>query len=1079
MATCPKCGFGNAETAKFCSNCGNPLELPRAIEGERKFATILFADVARSTAIAERLDPEDWALVMNGAFAFMNAAVSRYGGTVSRLLGDAILALFGAPVAHEDDAERAVRAGLEIQQQAMAYARTVKQQYGFDFDLRVGINTGTAVLAFVGDAIRTEYTAMGDAANVAARLQSMAEPGTVLISADTHRLVRNLFDFKPRGPLAMKGKQDPVETYEVTGARAVPGRTRGLEGLESPLVGRDREIGLLREKFSGLDRGTGSVVAIVGEAGLGKSRLVAELRSLNEARQPGGTIWLEARAISYGTSIPYFPWRTLGRQMIGASEADAAPAVREKLGQFMARLSLRPLDTPFYETMMAVDSEQSRLALGSLSGDAVVNGVAAAVVNCIKSALHAGGGGPRPHVMVMDDLHWSDSATLELIAQVATLASFEPLLMVCVLRPDRRAPSWALLDRLQASLGSAFERIDLEPLPAEASRELLGNLLHIEDLPESIRARILERSEGNPFYLEEVLRSLIDGGQVVREGEHWRATRDIVDATIPDTLAGVLSARIDRLPDATKRVAQTASVIGRVFAHRVLQAMCLSGPAGEQIEHVEPHIATLSYEQLVREKAREPEREYIFKHALTCEAAYGLLLKSRRRELHARAGKAMEALFQARLDELAPMLAMHFTEAEDLPRALDYAQRAAANAKRLFAAHEELMQREAILKLIDRMLELPPATIIDATLDWVVVRMRFAKYEGLLERLDMALHLARESNDTARLASALSWVANVHMVTGFPSRAAPYLVESAELAGKLGDDRLLLLPLFFGTWSIVDRDPAGAVDKLEEVIKIAREHNVVDVLGHALAYKAIALARLGRFDEARARLADSLEVEKLTPSPVKRADIHIAAAMALYDMDEIDEGLEHARIGAQLALDARGFECACAGYFSVGYGKYEQHLIEDALTDLGRSLSLAKQAGFDGYMNMIHGMIAAAEFEKGQPAALERMRAALKNARELHDEYASALLTLPLGRNLLKLGRLQEALETLQPAIAYFRENGMCPYLVHALDLSADIEDAAGMAGEAAEARAEAERLRASIGLPPPQAAGHARAAER
>ena len=207
MSTCSNCGFENPDGARFCSNCGTALEPSRAIEGERRFATVLFADVARSTAIAEQLDPEDWALIMNGAFGFMNAAVSRYGGTVSRLMGDAVLALFGAPVAHEDDAERAVRAGLEIQEAGMAYAQKVKQRYGVDFDLRVGINTGTAVLAFVGDAIKSEYTALGDAANVAARLQSAAEPGTVLISADTYRLVHALFEFRPRGRIEMKGKR--------------------------------------------------------------------------------------------------------------------------------------------------------------------------------------------------------------------------------------------------------------------------------------------------------------------------------------------------------------------------------------------------------------------------------------------------------------------------------------------------------------------------------------------------------------------------------------------------------------------------------------------------------------------------------------------------------------------------------------------------------------------------------------------------------------------------------------------------------------------------------------------------------
>jgi class 3 adenylate cyclase/tetratricopeptide (TPR) repeat protein len=1061
MRTCPNCQFGNADDARFCSNCGNSLERERPIEGERRFATVLFADVARSTSIAEQLDPEDWTQIMNGAFGLMNAAVSRYGGTVSRLMGDAVLALFGAPVAHEDDAERAVRAGLEIQLAARDYAQVVKRRYGVDFDLRVGINTGTAVLAFVGDAVKTEYTAMGDAANVAARLQSVANPGTVLISADTYRLVHTQFDFKPRGAIEMKGKQAPVETFEVTGAKAVPGQARGLEGITSVLVGRDREIALLRDRLDALDKGVGSVVAIVGEAGLGKSRLLAELKHARDAKADKPT-WIEARAISYGQSIPYYPWRQLGRQIVGASEMDPAPVLREKLQAFVNRLHLRPLDMPFYETMLAVDTEESRIALSALSGEAVVNGVAAAVVNAIKAGMRANGG-MHPQVIVMDDLHWSDNATLELIAQVATLAAFEPLLLICILRPDRRAPSWQLLDRLQASLDASFSRIDLEPLDPSASKQLLGNLLHIEDLPEGVRAQILARSEGNPFYLEEVLRSLIDGGQVVREGEHWRATKAILDAKIPETLAGVLSARIDRLPESTKRVVQTAAVIGRVFQHRVLEQVCHAAPPAERIEHVEPHIATLSYEQLVRERARDPEREYIFKHALTCDAAYSLLLKSRRRDLHARAGAALETLFADRRDEFASMLAHHFEEAEDLPRAFDYSQRAAANARRVFAVREELQHRETIVKLTDRMLELPPATIIDAIIDWVAVRHRLNLYEGVLERLETAVSLAREIRDERRLGLALSWTANVHMTSGFPSRTVPYLVESAEIAKRIGDDQMLLLPLFFGTWTLVDRDPAAAVEALEQVIDIARRHNVIDVLGHAIVYKGIALARLGRFDEARARLAEALDLEKVTTSPVKRADIHIGVAMALYDMDEFEEGIEHARMGAELAFGAHGLECACAGYYGLGRGHLEQRKLEDALTEFGRSLSLAKDAGFEGYMNAIHGSIAAAEFEKGLTSAVERLKIATDNARGLGDDYSASALSLPLGRSLLRVGRPDEAAAALAPAIVYFREKGMNPYLAHALELSGDISEATGRADDAAAARAEAMTLRAAI----------------
>lgn len=1059
MLTCPKCGFGNAEAARFCSNCGNPLEQPRAIEGERKFATILFADVARSTAIAEQLDPEDWAIVMNGAFGFMNAAVARYGGTVSRLMGDAVLALFGAPVAHEDDAERAVRAGLEIQEAGMAYAKTLKEKHGFDFDLRVGINTGTAVLAFVGDAVKTEYTAMGDAANVAARLQSMAEPGTVLISADTYRLVHAVFDFRPRGLIEMKGKQAPVESYEVVGAKAVPGTGRGLEGLESSLVGRDREIGVLSERLAGLDKGIGGVVAIVGEAGLGKSRLIAELRKLGDSKPHDAMNWHEARAISYGMSIPYYPWRALGRQLVGAMEGDSAAIVREKLAAFVQRLGLREADLPFYETMLAVETDQSRVTLAAFGGDMIVNGVAASVVNAVKAAIRAGGG-TRPLVLIMEDLHWADSATLELVAQVATLASFEPLLIVCVLRPDRRAPSWQLVDRLSASLGSAFERIDLEPLDADASRELLGNLLQIEDLPETVRAQILERSEGNPFYLEEVLRSLIDSGQVVRDGDRWRATQSIAEAKIPETLAGVLSARIDRLPEVTKRVAQTAAVIGRVFQHRVLESVLAAAPATERIDHIEPHIATLSYEQLVRERTRDPEREYIFKHALTCAAAYELLLRSRRRDLHARCGTALESLFADRRDEFAAMLAHHFAEADDLQRARDYSLTAAANARRLFAIREELEHRERILGILDRSPDTMPGMMIDAINEWVFVRHRLAHYEGVIERLEKAVSAAREINDKSRLALSLSWIANTHMALGFPSHAVPALLESQTLAAEVDNDQLLLLPLFFGTWATVDRDPKAAVAQLQEVIELARRFDVIDIEGHALAYRAVALARIGDFAASRAEIMAALEVAERTASPVKRADIHIAVGQAYHDMGELEDGLHHAQHGAILAENANGLECACAGHFGVGRVLLDKHQLDAALEEFNHSLELSAISGFEGFANAINGDMAMAEFEKGSTAAVERIRAAMHNARALGDEYATAIMAQHLARAQFKLAMLADAEASIEAALAYYRGAGMRPYIANGLEIAAAISERRGDPARAAAQRAEAAELR-------------------
>jgi class 3 adenylate cyclase len=365
---CPNCQTTNPEGARFCLNCAAPLKAPRTVAGERKFVSVLFADMVDSTTIGEQLDPEQVAEIMNGAFAFLNASVKKYGGTVARLLGDAIIAFFGAPIAHEDDAERAVRAGLEIQAAAREYAEAVKRDYRVDFKVRIGINTGLAVLAAVGDEIKTEYTAMGDTTNVAARMQSAAKPGSVLIGADTYHLVKQLFEVKPRGATKLRGKSTPIETYEVLAPKTVPGRVRGLEGVTSPLVGRDAEVQFLQENLEDLFAGKGAFVAVVGEAGLGKSRLIAEVRKLVNTDPQHQVVWLEGRAISYGQTMIYYPWQQVLRQAIGVRDVATPATVREHIRLAHDRYGLPGDDLPFLEALLGVESEASSRLVRDLEG---------------------------------------------------------------------------------------------------------------------------------------------------------------------------------------------------------------------------------------------------------------------------------------------------------------------------------------------------------------------------------------------------------------------------------------------------------------------------------------------------------------------------------------------------------------------------------------------------------------------------------------------------------------------------------------------------------------------------------------
>src|SRR5215203_233524 len=578
---CPNCQTANPEGARFCLDCAAPLKAPRTVAGERKFVAVLFADMVDSTTIGEQLDPEQVAEIMNAAFAFLNASVTKYSGTVARLLGDAIIAFFGAPVAHEDDAERAVRAGLDIQAATREYAELVKQDYGIDFEVRVGINTGLAVLTAMGGEIRTEYTAMGDTTNVAARMQSAAMPGTVLISASTYNLVKGLFEFESRGATMVKGKSAPIETYEVLAPRSVPGKVRGLEGegLTSPLVGRSTEFRLVNDKLEEVAcEERGAFIAVVGEAGLGKSRLMAEVRNSVTAEPQRPVAWLEGRALSYGQAVTYYPWRQVIRAAIGAQEGEPPEVVREKLHRDSGWGTRPEEDLQYLEVVLSVESDATQKAVASLEGDALVERIKAAS----RGYLHARAEG-NPTVIVLDDLHWADSASLDLLLSVAGLVEELPLMIVCLLRPDKDAPSWSATEMARSQLGERYTEVVLEPLDEAQAKELLGNLLYIEDLPESVRNLILEKAEGNPFFVEEVIRSLIDSRHIVKENSHWRATREIVNVTIPDTLTGVLSARIDRLPENTKHVAQTAAVLGRIFEYRALKTVCGAAPPPERI----------------------------------------------------------------------------------------------------------------------------------------------------------------------------------------------------------------------------------------------------------------------------------------------------------------------------------------------------------------------------------------------------------------------------------------------------------------------------------------------------------------
>ncbi len=665
--------------------------------GERRVVTMLFCDIKGSTAAADQLDPEEWTEIINGAFEHMIKPVYTYEGTVARLMGDSILAFFGAPLAHEDDPQRAVLAGLDIVSAIAPYREQIKQNWGIDFNVRVGINTGLVVVGAVGSDMRMEYTALGDAINLAARMEQTAAPGTVQISHDTYRLVRPLFDFEELGGIEVKGKDEPVMAYRVLGRKVAAGRVRGIEGIHAEMVGREVELQTLCRVVTDLKQGVGRIVCVLGEAGLGKSRLVSETRHYFDGLPGLESNWYETTSLSYESNQAYGLFQRLIRQVSGIGYDDAPRMVQKKLASLVETLpeERRPRAGQLFEALFGLDGDQNGQPL---EGETFKRELSEAMYAWWRARFSE-----RPTVLVFDDMHWSDAASIELFRELLPLTAEIGLLLICVLRAERRAPAWQIKVLADEEYNHRYTEVSLRPLSRSESNELVNRLLAVAEIPDTLRHSILEKSDGNPFFIEEVVRTLIENGVVVPEDRlldgktvrHWVATSDGSDFSIPDNLQSLLAARMDRLEEATRATLQLASVIGRNFHLRVLQAV------DEATPELDKHVATLLRLDMIRESARVPEVEYAFRNPLTQEAVYKTILLKRRREFHRRVGEAMEELYPERLEGLYGLLAHHYNLAGERDKAIKYCRAAARQAVAVYAYDEADRNLRAALELIE------------------------------------------------------------------------------------------------------------------------------------------------------------------------------------------------------------------------------------------------------------------------------------------------------------------------------------------------------------------------------------------
>jgi len=1028
---CPNCGQPVSPNAKFCGNCGfhlaeaaGPAATPAAvgrlaslqqaaptalqqkilsaraqIQGERKMVTVLFTDIVGSTALAESLDPEEWGEIVTGAHQCVSEAIYRYEGTIAQLLGDGVLAFFGAPVAHEDDPVRAVLAALDIQKAIDEYARQLATRSRIpNLQMRVGLNTGLVVVGNIGSDLHMEYLAVGDTVNLAARLQSAAEPGTVLISSNTARLVRHAFELESRGELELKGKSEPVPAFRVIGRKAMPTPARGIEGLSSPLVGREREFLILRSRVDELLQGRGQLVAVMGEAGLGKSRLVAELRT---ALHDQPIVWLEGRSLSYTSSTPYTPFIELFSTFFHVHAEEDDTVKYEKIRARVANLIPKRAEevAPFIATLLGIkfsgeDFERVRY----LQPPQVRERIFQATRDLFEHLA-----GTRPLILVFEDLHWMDTTSLDLLESLMGLTERAPVMVIVLFRPQRQELSWQFHEIAARDYAHRYTAILLEPLDEAGSRTLVSNLLHIEDLPESVRRLILKKAEGNPFFVEEVIRSLLDTKLVVRENSHWRATREIQDITVPDTLIGVISARLDRLDEASKRVVQTAAVIGREFQFEVLANVY----EGQQA--LDDALLNLQRRELIREKGRMPKLIYLFKHALTRETAYNSILLSKRRELHRRVAECLEQTEPDRVNDIA----RHFLEAQEEARALPYLLEAGDRAAHAYATQEAISYYRRALEVL--------RTVEDAGL------ARRA-YEGLggaqtlifdvpaaMETYHTMYHYAGQRNDIPMQVSALNKMSFIiGLRLGQFPEAEKHLLEAERLAREVND--LSGLAELYGIRCAVCMTTAdfdNAVRYLDESVQIGRQLNLKEQLAFGLAHISDTLTIMTRFDEAWRLGQEAYQIAEEIGNREHLSHLLIST-IPFHHLREgdLDAAYRAAEEGTELAAKIGSLYLEAQGAWFLGYiaqmrGEYEQ-----ALAYHQHALDTARQSGMPFMVPWTLGALGAAYLEisnRFSSRATEFHAEALQAMQQPAGEALGASVWADMGFCVLASGNLDQA----------------------------------------------------------------------
>jgi adenylate cyclase len=1050
--TCDSCGGENPQGMRFCGHCGAQAEAALAtpaptepdqdvaetlrsfvagpvaerlieaggeIPEERRLITALFADVSGFTSLADRLDPEELLEVIDPVIAGLSSIVGRYEGYVEKFAGDALLALFGAPVTHEDDAARALIVALEMHAELERLGSELPHEA--ELTLHVGVTSGHGIARILGSEARMDYSVLGDSVILAQRLESAAPSGETYVSELTRKLTDDMFEFEPVGDLTLKGKAEPVPAWRLLGRRTAPAPRASHRG--ATLVGRDRELAAIGHVLEALTGGRGGIVTVTGEPGVGKSRLSEAV----EARADElGMRWLQTRCLSYGASLAYWPYAEVVRSLGGIRSEDEPDQSQRRLAATLERAGAATA-VPFFARLLGLPGASEQVA--GLEPEAFRRGLHAAFATTLSALAKEG-----PLVLALEDVHWLDGSSTELTRELARLCEREPLVLYLIARPE------AALALAELAGDSPRRAIALEPLDEEGVAALVRSLL-AGDVQEGFPALVRDRTAGNPLFVEELLRSLQETGALRRQNGSWRTQRGWDAEAVPPTIEELLASRIDLLSRADASILQTASVIGRRVQVELLEAVT-------NAPELEGALGRLVAAGFLDPLDGEGDRRLLFHHVLIQDVAYSRLLRRKRRDLHRRVAEVAEAMYGAG-DEIIDLLARHLYLGEAGGKAIDYLIRAGERARRLFANEEAILHFQRAAEVAEG-----DATVAERLPE---IQLSLADLHDFVGAYDEAMTLYAGVRDATNDVRAWSGMVSTRQKQGRYEEALDIANEAFTREELKGAD---LTPLWLeqGRCLAVSGRVNQAIDVLEAGLEAAPART--PVVGLLLLQLARAETVKGDFEEA---LAHGLEAREILEEHDDQRGLTTTMRIvgdAYRQLGRLDEAADALERGLELAERIGNIEEIGGCLINLGIVNMHRKLLAEATSSLRRAIEEFERVGHGagralGYATLAETLVHAGELDE----ALVNAQKALELARSIKHPLATADAIQAIAAIRLGQGQFDEAAARAEEAAALFLDVDAAPLASDALAIAAEAWEKAGERERADETSARARSL--------------------